>query len=69
VIDQLTVPVDCAAPDTPVTVVVSVEVPPRIGLEDEARVIVGSCCARVAFKVLLIAGAKLASPAKFAVAI
>jgi hypothetical protein len=69
VIDQVTAPLGCTAPDTPVTVVVRVEVPPKIGLEDEARVMVGSCCANVAFKVLLEAVAKLASPAKLAVAI
>ena len=38
--DQVTAPVGCVAPLTPVTVVVNVVVPPKTGEEDEAKVIV-----------------------------
>ena len=53
VIDQVTVPVGCVAPETPVTVVVSVVVPPKIGEEEAAKVIVGNCCGSAALSVLL----------------
>jgi hypothetical protein len=68
VIVQETAPVGCVAPETPVTVVVKVVVPPKTGLEEDARVMAGSCWANVALRVLLVATAKLASPAKSAVA-
>ena len=47
VIVQLTPPVGCKAPDTPVTFVVSVVVPPRTGLLEAVTPITGSCLARV----------------------
>ena len=55
VIVQLTAPVGCTAPATPVTVVVRVVVPPSVGLLEEATTIAGSCWASVEVSVLLAA--------------
>ena len=48
-IDTATAPVGCVvAPAMPETVVVRVVVPPRVGLADACRVMIGVCSATVA---------------------
>jgi hypothetical protein len=54
VIDQLTAPLGCVPPETPVTVVVRVVVPPRNGLLEAARLIEGSCFAKFNVSAVLV---------------
>jgi hypothetical protein len=55
VIAQLTAPVGWTAPETPVTVVVRVDVPPKNGLFEACNPIVGSCFARFSVSEVLAA--------------
>ena len=44
---KLMAPVGCIAPEIPVTVAVNVVVPPRVGLAEATKVIIGVCWANV----------------------